>query len=150
MKGFRSEQCLWLRVTGCPVRRGRCMKTFGYSWGTASAHEKPRTGYAARPTRQGPDFSIFLLCQPQHGARHFHCCKLVDATVIITTAFKGRKQELGEIRKRVRETNKNRPFPPLTLSCCLQRNDFYKTFQADLIHDSLPCWMAGTALSACM
>lgn len=45
-------------------------------------------------------------------ACHFHCCNYV-----IKTTFKGRGQGLGEIRGRLRDTNKKRPFPPINLFC---------------------------------
>ena len=55
------------------------------------------------------------------------------------TAFTGRRQGLGEMeRGRVEETNKKRPFSLVVLFFYQQRNNFHKTFQADLIHDLLP------------
>lgn len=41
--------------------------------------------------------SILLLCQPQYGG--LSCCKMIDATMSIMAAFKGRRQDLGKIER---------------------------------------------------
>lgn len=41
--------------------------------------------------------SILLLCQPQYGG--LSCCKMIDATMSIMAAFKGRRQDWERLKE---------------------------------------------------
>ena len=55
--------------------------------------------------------SIFLFCQPQHVACHLRAYEMADAAMSSMTAFRGRRQRLGETEKAtVEEKNKQKTF----------------------------------------